>query len=72
MLFKAQVLFIILDELDKNPSIAYSFHRFKEIRKPSQQFILDKKESIRRRDRTEVNFYCRYVLASKNKVVPLN
>jgi hypothetical protein len=42
-----------------------------EIEKPAQKRKLDARESVRRKNRMETEFYCKYMLAKLDKKVPL-
>jgi hypothetical protein len=57
--------------MNKDPTLVHDNHRMWEIEKPAQKRKLDARESVRRKNRMETEFYCKYMLAKLDKKVPL-
>eukprot|EP01017_Pseudomicrothorax_dubius_P001072 TRINITY_DN0_c3405_g1_i1.p1 TRINITY_DN0_c3405_g1~~TRINITY_DN0_c3405_g1_i1.p1 ORF type:complete len:104 (-),score=19.44 TRINITY_DN0_c3405_g1_i1:37-348(-) len=55
----------------RNPWTRTIVARMRHRRPPGDEKRLALKETIRRLDRAEVNFLCRYVLGTKNSKIPL-
>jgi len=57
--------------MNKDKSLVHDNKRFIENEKPAQKRKLEARESIRRKNRVETEFYCRYMLAKFDKKIPL-